>query len=640
MDKKHVILGVLFLAASIVAFIWTSQQEAERRQEEAARRAADRAEQIARGENPDEIVERQVAPSPLVRTPELVAAEDAGIDPLVRGVRERLSPEVEEETAALENGFYRAVFTSRGAALKTVALTKQSGDQLAYPAELSTPDRPVVLHALAKTPPLSLAQRSGERFFTFDLDFALVSQSPSRLVFEATHASGLVFRRSFETVEGSDPSPENFTIRQELTLHNPTPETVQVDRLYLNIGTAAPTNADPYGMDLNASYFRDGDFKNIRGSSFKDGWFSSAKTIVEREGLIQWGAVKNQFFTSIVTPEQSATQFTAVPVAYPSPSGARNPSIGISAYLRFELPPLEPGSSETLRFDYYSGPKDFNRLKQMKLKQEDVMQFGWFLGMFLGFIGFVGKSLFWLLSNLHGIFGNWGFAIIGMTLIVRLALWPLTAKAARSSKRMQELQKPMQELKEKYKDNPQKQQQATLELFRKHKINPLSSCWPVLLQFPIFIAMFNLLRNTADLRFAPFLWIDDLSMPDATIPLGTDVIFLGSALNVLPFVWLVSMWFQMKMMPQPSVDNAQTKIIKYMPFIFFPFTYLFSSGLVLYWTTTNCFSIFQGWITRRTKDAEDIAIEQEIAESEKKKSTIKSTPLAGRKRKKKDDPRR
>merc|ERR1712146_311871 len=99
---------------------------------------------------------------------------------------------------------------------------------------------------------------------------------------------------------------------------------------------------------------------------------------------------------------------------------------------------------------------------------------------------------------------------------------------------------------------------------------------------------FNLLRNTADLRFAHFLWINDLSMPDATIQLGDmSLPFVGSTINVLPFVWIVSMFFQMKMMPQPSVDNAQVKIIKYMPFIFFPFTYMFSSGLVLYWTTTN-----------------------------------------------------
>jgi len=265
------------------------------------------------------------------------------------------------------------------------------------------------------------------------------------------------------------------------------------------------------------------------------------------------------------------------------------------------------------------------------------MQLGWFLGLFLGFISFVAKLMLTLMSGIYSILGNWGLAIILTTFIIRLLLWPLTAKAARASKRMQKLQKPLQDIREKYQDNPQKLNQEMMNLWKKHKINPLSGCWPVLVQFPIFIAFFNLLRNSSDLRFAEFLWIHDLSMPDATIPLPGDsaLPLIGSAINVLPFVWIVSMYFQMKMMPQPSIDNAQTKIIKWMPFIFFPFTYYFSSGLVLYWTTTNCFSIFQQWITNRSQDEEDVAIEEEIHEMEaRKEGKLPSGPLLSKKKKK------
>lgn len=638
MDKKNTLLGVLFLLAAVAASWWTIQEQGEQRRQEAERAAAAAAEAETRaGEDSGAASSEGMEGDGLFARPaELAPADDGTVPPLVREATERLSSEtVEEQTATLENGYYRATFSTQGAALKTIALIERADERLLYPVE-SGSDEPVVLHAQAKVRPLTIAQQVNGRFLPLPVSFSLVEQSDDSLIFEATLENGLKLRRSFHSVEGEHDEPANYTIRQEFSVTNPTDAAMQLDELYVNVGTAAPTNADPRGFDLNASYLEGDDYHNITGNKFSGGFFSDAKDRVEGTGNILWGAVKNQFFTSIVTPANPADRVIALPVKYPAPEGSKRQPVGVSAYLGFPGLELAAGATETIAFDYYSGPKDFTRLKQMPLEQEDVMHFGWFVFWFIGVISIVGKGLFSLLSFLHSHIGNWGFAIIIMTLIVRLCLWPLTAKAARSSKRMQELQKPMAELKEKYKDNPQKQQQATLELFKKHKINPLSSCWPVLLQFPIFIAMFNLLRNTADLRFAEFLWISDLSMPDRTIPLGSSLPFIGDAINVLPFVWVASMWFQMKMMPQPSVDNSQTKIIKYMPFIFFPFTYMFSSGLVLYWTTTNCFSIFQGWMTRRSKDAEDIAIEEEIAESEKKKSTLKTTPLGGKKRKKKD----
>ncbi len=631
MDKKNAILGSISLLAAMLLMWWSGKSRAEQEQLAAEEAARERASREVAGEYSEAPAE-----PPLVRPAELLSVADDPAADLIRPVREAEAERTAEDTVVLENAFFQATFTSRGGALRQIALTERNGGRLAYPVAPDV-DEPVILYGLAKTAPLSLAQQSGSVFLPLNTRFDLVSSQSDSIVFEAELPGGVRLRRTFSTVEDADNAPANYTIRQELALINPTDTAFNLDQLFLNLGTAAPTNADPYGMDLNASVYEDGSYHNVPASKFKGGWFSSAQARVERAGQIQWGAVKNQFFVSLLTPETPAQSMVVLPVEFPSAGTSAKPTIGVTAFMRFDIPTLAPGATETIVMDYYAGPKDFHRLKQMPLEQEDVMHFGWFLWMFLGLVGFVAKSLFTLMSMLHGFIGNWGFAIIALTLIVRLLLWPLTAKAARSSKRMQELQKPMQELKEKYKDNPRKQQEATLELFRKHKINPFSSCWPMLIQFPIFIGMFNLLRNTADLRFADFLWIEDLSMPDRTIPLGdVSLPFVGSYINILPFFWLVSMWFQMRLMPQPSVDNAQTKIIKFFPFLFFPATYFFSSGLVLYWTTTNCFSIFQGWITHRRKDAEDIAIEQEIAESEQKKSTLKTTPL-GRKKKKKNE---
>lgn len=624
MDKKNALLGTIFLIAALGLMYWNSKQMAE-----AQRRAAEEAAAQPGIEVPADAAE---ASEPSFVSSGAMVSDVPG---LLKEVVQPPVPTAEAVTTVIGNDHFEVTLTSLGGALKTVALTERKSDgKLVYPREIDS-EEPVVLHALAETLPFSLSQRTGSRFRPLAFEFALVESSSRHAIFETTLPQGLIIRRIYELVQGETGSPADFTIRQTFTVSNPTDADFDLAELYLNIGTAAPTNTDPYGMDLNASVFIDGKYKNIAASKFKGSFISSAKERVERIGSIEWAAVKNQFFTSLVTPQTPAGAVIVMPVNYPTIDASR-PSTGVTAFMRFDFDLVMAGTSQTVVLDYYSGPKDFNRLKQMGNKQEDVMHFGWFLGMFLGLIGFVGKALFSLLSLIHGLIGNWGFAIILMTLVVRLFLWPLTAKAARSSKRMQELQKPMAEIKEKFKDNPQKQQQATLELFKKHKINPLSGCWPLLLQFPIFIAMFNLLRNTSDLRFAEFLWISDLSMPDATIPLGDFALGpVQGAINVLPFLWLVSMWFQMKMMPQPSVDNAQVKIIKYMPFIFFPMTYFFSSGLVLYWTTTNGFSIFQGWMTKRSKDSEDIAIEAEILESEEKKSVLKTGPIPAKKKKRK-----
>ncbi len=634
MDKKNALIGIILLMAGLGMLIWSSGQQQDTRRE-AAEQAARQAQEEGASEETAPSGEDAFGARPVTSRQDAfrpVSTPDSD-DLLARPVdaASRAQEVVEEELIYLENAYMRAAFTHLGGTLKYVTLKN-------FEAERGSEER-VVLHRYARVSPLSLARPVGSEFVPVSIPFEVLESSYSRLVFETELPGGVKVRRTFELDQGTEDGPLNYTIRHSLDFINPTDTAFSFDDIHINIGTAAPTDADPYGFDLNAGSRDNGKYRNISANRFKDGMFSRARPQVQREGLIEWGAVKNQFFTSILTPEIPARSIVALPVTLPGAmEGTRNP-FAITAFLDFEVPILDGGQTITLEMDYYTGPKDFRRLSRMSLGQEDVMHLGWFLNLFIGLFAFFGKMLLSLLSMLYGWVGNWGWAIILMTVVVRLLLWPLTAKAARASKRMQELSKPMQEIKEKFKDNPQKQQQATIELFRKHKVNPLSGCWPVLLQFPIFIAMFNLLRNTADLRFAEWLWINDLSMPDRTIPLGTELPLIGAFINVLPFVWLASMYYQMKMMPQPSVDNAQVKIIKFMPFIFFPFTYFFSSGLVLYWTTTNCFSIFQAWMTKRTKDAEDIAIEQEIAESEKKKGPIQTKPI-GKKKKKKDGPRR
>lgn len=632
MDKKSIFLGIVFMAAGLLLMTYNGIQESKARQErlleEAARNEAALQAQAA-GQDPE---------AAAAEPPAFVASEP--IVPLARTADEEAivstAARAAETLKVLENATLRVTLSSHSGGIESVELKQ-------YPRNNphTDPDSPpVILNKVSNGDALALTRALGRDLAPLAPQYLIETADAEHVVFAADLGGGLRVRRTYSLLSGNADGPAPYTIRHQTEFINNSDAALTLNPVFLNLGTAAPTDADYMGFNLNASFFNNGDYGAIAAKKFQPGGFlrrSTPPDQLRREGILQWGAVKNQFFTAIFTPDAAADALVARGVKFPIDPNKGTTPIGVTADLEFAIPTIAPGSVQVISGDYYAGPKAFDRLSQMQLKQEDVMQLGWFLGMFLGFISFVAKALLTLLSFNFGFLGNWGFAIILTTIIIRLFLWPLTAKAARASKRMQKLQKPIKELQEKYRDNPTKMQQEMMGLWKKHKINPLSGCWPVLVQFPIFIAFFNLLRNSSDLRFAEFLWIKDLSMPDATIPLGSEGLpLLGTALNVLPFIWLVSMYFQMRMMPQPSVDNAQAKIIKWMPFIFFPFTYYFSSGLVLYWTATNCFSIFQQWMTNRSRDEEDVAIESEIAEMESKKQRkAPSGPLITRKKRKK-----
>lgn len=634
MDKKSIFIGIFFLVGGFLLMLNNAQQETKARQEHALRQI----EQQQRALAEQDATPATGEPVTRVTPPAFEAAEEA--------VRRLESPaataaiESPEQLLTIENQDIRVELTNRGGAISRIFL-------LNYPEEhpRRAPDRaPVILNNVSENPALELRVQLASRLVQLAPVYDVVEATPTRVVFQTQLTSGLIIERRYEVEFVHDRTdPGAFSVHHETRFLNSSDGILSLNNVFLNVGTAAPTAADYMGFNLNASLLRDGKYRSIAASKFSGGGFfnRTPREFIEQRGLIQWGSVKNQFFVTIFTPDEPALALTARGVRFPrDPSSGRVP-VGITADMEFAIDAMRAGDSVILGGQFYAGPKNFDRLSRMQLSQEDVMQLGWFLGMFLGIISFVAKLMLTLMGWIHGMVGNWGIAIILTTFVIRLLLWPLTAKAARASKRMQKLQKPLTELREKYKDNPQKLQTEMMALWKKHKISPLSGCWPVLIQLPIFIAFFNLLRNSSDLRFAEFLWIRDLSMPDATIPFpeGTSIPLVGTAINVLPFVWLVSMYFQMKMMPTPSVDNAQVKIMKWMPFIFFPFTYYFSSGLVLYWTTTNVFSIFQQWITNRTRDEEDDRIDEEVAELENPTKKKMSGPLISKKKKKKPEDR-
>ena len=210
-----------------------------------------------------------------------------------------------------------------------------------------------------------------------------------------------------------------------------------------------------------------------------------------------------------------------------------------------------------------------------------------------GYLTILAKPIFWLLEKIHGYVGNWGWSIVLLTILIKLVFFPLSAASYKSMARMKEVQPRLVAMKEQYKGEPQKLNQAMMEMYRKEKINPLGGCLPVVIQIPVFIALYWVLLSSVELRGAPWvLWVHDLSLPDTSI---SSLIGLTSIpIGILPIIMAVSMFVQTKLNPTPP-DPIQAKVMMYMPLVFSVMFFFFPAGLVLYWVVNNLLSIAQQW---------------------------------------------
>jgi YidC/Oxa1 family membrane protein insertase len=243
---------------------------------------------------------------------------------------------------------------------------------------------------------------------------------------------------------------------------------------------------------------------------------------------------------------------------------------------------IAPGATATLEVPVYIGPQETEKLQKVAPGLDLVVDYGW--------LTIIAAPLFWLLKWIHGLVGNWGWAIIVLTILIKLVFYPLNAKAGRSMAQMKVLAPKMEKLKQLYGEDRQKLNQAMMELYRTEKINPLGGCLPIVVQIPVFIALYWVLLASIELRHAPWLgWIQDLSAPDPYF--------------ILPVIYAVSMFVQTKLNPQPA-DPVQAKVMLIMPIVFSVFFLFFPSGLVLYWVVQNLLSILQQWHINRTLAAE------------------------------------
>lgn len=284
---------------------------------------------------------------------------------------------------------------------------------------------------------------------------------------------------------------------------------------------------------------------------------------------IKFLAIRDRYFCAIIEPEQKTFS------AFISKLDSERSQIGLSQ----PATTLNPGEQINQKFLIYLGPQQLQRINSINPAWSAVIYFGTF--------DFISQMLLQLLQFLFNIVRNWGLAIILLSLSVYLILYPLTLKQMRSMKEMQILQPKIEALRKAYKDNPQKLNKEIMELYREHKVNPLGGCLPLLLQMPIFFALYQALMRSVVLRGARFLWIKDLSEPDRLFLLPTSLPVIGNEFNILPIVMAIGMFVQQKFSmaatPTTSAAEQQKIMLIIMPIMFGFIFYHMPAGLVLYW---------------------------------------------------------
>lgn len=574
MDKKNTTIGVILLLVAFASLYFASPKQQAGQAPASAPAAAAPAGAPA--------VEGQPAvPSAtaLEATPSVATTTFAAL----------ASDNASATVTTLANEFVEVRLTDFGGAIRDVAFKK-------YAAIKGQPE-PFVFNRLHTAPILALDDFPGIGHAT---RFTLVSATPTEVVYRTVVENRLEITRRYVLRAPGDTSGDPYRIHHETTFRNLSQQTTALPRATVNLGTASLIDGNDTGQFLNLATYDGEDPHFVDRSALKGGGILSNFGLgnrtdlpsLERTEKTVWAAVKNQFFASIFTPEKPGVGVVVRRIQLPPLPGSSYPSEGLTGSARFDLPSLPPAGSASLAGELYVGPKEYTRLDTFGHREDLIMQFSRGMGkIFLS--GIVSPALNKLMKWSYGFIGNWGIAIIVMTLLLKFISLPFTLAASKSAKRMQKLQPLMQAVREKYKDNPQKLNQATMELFKEHKVNPAGGCIPILITIPLFIGFFTMLQGTAELRFQSFLWAKDLSAPDTVARI------FGLPLNIMPLLMGVTMFYQMKLTPAPSVDNMQAKIFKFMPFFFTAICYNFSCALALYSTINGLFTIGQQLVVNK-----------------------------------------
>lgn len=541
-------------------------------------------------------------------------AVPAGSTPVASGTAEAIpsSTNVPEHLLTITNDEVCYTFTSRGGGIKSVGLLK-------FPETISprwkkgTGTNAVAdLNDDSALPVMTIL---GGSSLVGDGDFTLTKISHG-VEAEKSLPNGLVLTKDFTLTS-------NYLVAVTVTFKNDSGRPLSLPAQEWVAGTATPMDVDDltfmsYG---GAMWFNGARLQTCTATYFSTN--TSFLGIIPRtpkteyrqgNGNVLWVAAYNQFFALVAMTQtnEPAWQMVARPVtlaATNSQTGA--PWTGVQTALIFPAETLVTDQVAMRQVTLYAGPKEFRTLErvaeQFQNRADLVMNFGTGFAGFFGIGSFFAKVLLLFMNGLHDLLPaiSYGWIIVLLTILLRLFFWPFTAVSMRSMKKMQALAPQVKALKEKYGNDPQKFTQKQMELWRENKVSPMSGCLPMLIQMPVFLGFFTMIRSAIELRGAHFLWISDLTKPDTIfiIPGLTFIPFFstlqGLPFNVLPLIMVgVLVWQAHIQPPSPGMDPGQQKMMRYMPLIFLLFLYNYSAGMALYMTVSTSMGILQ---TRLTK---------------------------------------
>lgn len=377
-----------------------------------------------------------------------------------------------------------------------------------------------------------------------------------------------------------------YTTKVYYTFRNRSATPLSFERLVVNGGDVAPwmaVSGDKVRIPSHRMDFltADDEFFDVKADA-KD-----AKFFQNPPPQVIWAGAGNKYFVSLLASDKPFTLYQERGSRVLNNRNDSTTILTVGAQQKLEL---AVGAEKTLAFRFYAGPKVIGLLDDFAPEAGRVMHLAW------GPLDYLARLLLWALVGLHGWCHSYGVSIIILTLLVRILFYPATAKANASMKRMQAVQPKLQELREKYKDNPQLLSAKTMELYRTEKINPFGGCLPILLQIPVFFALYATLDGAVELRQVPFLWAHDLAAADTVMRIP--LYFFTLPINPLVLIMTALMIVQQRMTPM-AMDPMQKKMMMAMPIVMLIFLYDLPSGLTLYWTVSNIFSIIQLRLQRR-----------------------------------------
>lgn len=467
----------------------------------------------------------------------------------------------------ITTSLYQATITENGGALKSFKLHNYREK-----IDKDSPAKELITATAAENLPLLFNWGNGQTIniskFTADRDSLSLAAGSSKSITMKGSQPGVEILR---TMTFSD---QNYLIKMAITVRNISSQPLQGSPNLGLINRPFTKDASNQFLFSGPAVYLNGELKEISVSDLE-------KAPMTLNGNVSWLAYENTYFMCSILPDKPEQLNVQL-----SMRGEDTVVANLSGADSI----IAPGAEQTYIYSVYVGPKELETLKKSGNDLAKIVNFGWF--------DIIAKPALYMLNFFNKYFHNYGIAIILVTVIFKLVFWPISHKGMKSMKTMQKIQPKMVKLREKYKNDKERLNQEMIALYKTYKVNPLGGCLPMVLQIPVFFALYKVLLQTIELRHAPFmLWITDLSAPDRLF-IGFDIPFLGG-IPVLTLLMGASMFLQQKMTPS-AADPTQAKIMMFLPVIF-TFMFLnFASGLVLYWFINNLLSIGQQYFINRS----------------------------------------